>query len=135
MTKEEFCNLYCVNWNYESVLVLYDLYYLLALDMAENMVDGIMMDEIETAYALQELKQIEQFLLEIKKENNLKLNCFEPSELVSFPNGQLKDGKMVGESDMAVQAATKWVNKENRDQFLYEAGVYILLLCGQEVFF
>lgn len=138
--KEEFIKKYHIEWKYSSVLVLYNLYLIKAMEIAEAVEDGLVIDVSEAMIALEELKKIKAFLLLIKKESKRKEDMFDISELIHFPECKLENGKLEGRMESAVNAAKKWVddyNKKNKleNQFKYEVGIYLLLLCKKEIFF
>lgn len=141
MKKEEFRNKYHIGWNYESILCLYDLYLIQSLKLAEDLEDGIVLDDSESIIILHELKVIKECLDQIRKERQLESGFFEVSELISFADCKLVHGRLEGNTfHAAIHAAKKWVehyqtyNRE-KDLFKYEVGIYILLLCEEEVFF
>lgn len=136
--KEEFIKKYHIEWKYSSVLVLYNLYLVKAMELAEAVEDGLVIDESEAIIVLEELKKIKDFLLLIKKESKRKEDMFDISELIHFPECKLENGKLEGKIESAIKAAKRWIDDYNNkleNQFKYEVGIYLLLLCKKEIFF
>ena len=72
----------------------------------------------------------------MKKSLNHKTGLYDISEQITFPGGRLKAGVFTGDSAAAITAAKEWiVTYLNRmdNPFLFEAGVYILTLLGEEI--
>lgn len=138
--KEDFIKKYLIEWNYESILALYNLYLIKAMKVAEDIEDGLVVDESEAIIILKELENIKRFLTLIKKETKIKEDMFDISELINFPDCKLENGKLEGKIESALKAARKWIQDYNKDkkledQFKYEVGIYLSLLCKKEIFF
>ena len=67
---------------------------------------------------------------------NHKTELYDVSEQLTFPGGRLSAGVFIGDPAAAVAAAKDWiVSYQYRmdNPFLFEAGVYILTLLGEEI--
>lgn len=140
MEKSDFLLNYKITWNYDSILSLYYLFLIDSVKLAEEIKDGIVVDELEAEVVLNNLSLSLHYLKEIKKEEKKNLNCFDLLEEIKFEGCELKNGMLIGNEKVAITIAKKWIKtyqstKDDRYLFRYEVGVYILLLCNEQVLF
>ena len=72
----------------------------------------------------------------MKKSLNHKTELYDVSEQITFPGGRLNVGVFTGDPGAAVAAAREWIASylyRMDNPFLFEAGVYVLTLLGEEI--
>lgn len=133
--------------NYHMALGFYYAYSVDAYRLAEQLDNGEIFDEYEVSAVIKLLILAHETVQFFQKKLQLQVNQFDTSETVCFLNGTLKEGKITGDIENAVDTAKKWLRRfhsrsssKNRegsatqqDFFLYEAALYIMYATGKEV--
>lgn len=121
---------------YEYCVFLYYEYLVEGLFEAEKIKNGEVFDELRAIVLVNEMQEAQETIRFMKKSLNHKTELYDVSEQLTFPGGRLSAGVFIGDPAAAVAAAKDWiVSYQYRmdNPFLFEAGVYILTLLGEEI--
>lgn len=124
--------------NYHYAYALYVLYLIASMQLAEDVEDGLCIDEMEAVILLENLSEAEEVLKYYRKQMNMKYAGFDVAEKVTMKGCRLEHGKIVGSAQDAAQIAGMWIRDYHSDRvnlFIYEVAIYILFLLKQEVDF
>lgn len=120
---------------YQCCAWLYYAYLAEGLQEAQKIEDGEVFDEFRNVALVNELKEAHESLRAVKRLLKHKTDLYDISEQLTFPGGRVKAGVFTGDSTAAVAAARQWVSSyQNRPNkpFLFEVGIYILMLMGED---
>lgn len=123
---------------FHMALALYLLYLVDAMHQAEDIEDGLVFDEMEITIIIENLLDSIHTVNELKNLLGLEFQNFDIAELVSMKECKLVAGMISGNKTEALKTARMWVQKYmkgGKNTFMYEAGVYILFLLGEEIDF
>ena len=98
--------------------------------------NGEVFDEFWVIALVKEMQEAQEVIRFMKKSLNHKTELYDVSEQITFPGGRLNAGVFTGDPTAAVAAAKEWIASYQcrlDNPFLFEAGVYILTLLGEEV--
>lgn len=124
--------------NYHYAYALYVLYLIAAMQLAEDVEDGLCVDEMEAAILLENLIEAEEVLRYYRGQMNTKYAGFDVAERVAMKGCRLEQGKIVGSTEDAARIAGMWIRDYHSDRvnlFIYEVGIYILLFLQKEIDF
>lgn len=124
--------------NYHYAYALYVLYMIAAMQLAEDLDDGLCVDEKEAVILLENLSEAEEVLKYCREQLNMKYAGFDVAERIAMKGCRLEQGKIVGSAEDAAQIAGMWIRDYHSDRgnlFIYEVGVYILFLLQKEIDF
>lgn len=124
--------------NYHYVYAIYVLYLIAAMQLAEDVEDGLCVDEMEAVILLENLREAEELLKYYRGKMNAEYAGFDVAEKVSMKGCRLERGKIVGSPEDAARIARMWIRDYHSNRvnlFIYEVGIYILLLLQKEVDF
>lgn len=123
-------------YTYEYCVILYYEYLVEGLTEAEKIENGEVFDEYWDIALIREMQEAQEVIRFMKKSLNHKTELYDISEQITFPGGRLNAGVFTGDPTAAIAAAKEWiVNYQYRmdNPFLFEVGVYILTLLGEEI--
>lgn len=121
---------------YEYCVFLYYEYLVEGFLEAEKIENGEVFDEFWVIALVKEMQEAQEVIRFMKKSLNHKTELYDVSEQITFPGGRLNAGVFTGDPTAAVAAAKEWIASYQcrlDNPFLFEAGVYILTLLGEEV--
>lgn len=121
---------------YEYCVFLYYEYLVEGFLEAEKIENGEVFDEFWVIALVKEMQEAQEVIRFMKKSLNHKTELYDVGEQITFPGGRLKAGVFTGDTTAAVAAAKEWIASYQcrlDNPFLFEAGVYILTLLGEEV--
>lgn len=121
---------------YHYAYALYSLYLIAAMELAEDIEDGLCVDDIEAALLLKNLSDAEHLLLYYREKMETPFAGFDIAEKIALKGCRLEDGKIVGNAEEAARIARMWIqdyHDEKVNLFIYEVGIYILFLLHKEV--
>lgn len=124
--------------NYHYAYALYVLYLIAAMQLADDVEDGLCLDETEAVILLENLKEAEEVLNHYRGQLNMEYAGFDVAERIAMRGCRLEQGKIVGNAEDAAQIARMWIRDYHNDGvnlFVYEVGIYILFLLQKEVDF
>lgn len=124
--------------NYHYAYALYVLYLIASMQLAEDVEDGLCVDEIEAVILLENLSEAEEVMKYYREQLNTGYAGFDVAERVAMRGCRLEQGKIVGSTEDAAQIAEMWIRDYHNDRvnlFIYEVGIYILFLLQKEVDF
>lgn len=124
--------------NYHYAYALYVLYLIAAMQLADDVEDGLCLDETEAVILLENLKEAEEVLNHYRGQLNMEHAGFDIAERIAMKGCRLEAGKIVGSKESAAQIAGMWIQDYHNDRvnlFIYEVGIYILFLLQKEVDF
>lgn len=123
-------------YTYQYCVFLYYEYLVDGLSEAEKIENGEVFDEFRIIALVNEMQEAWEVIQIMKKSLKHKTKLYDISEQITFPGGCLAAGIFTGDTTAAAAAAREWiVNYQYRmdNPFLFEAGVYILTLLGEEI--
>ena len=121
---------------YRYCVLLYYSYRVEGLKEAQKMEDGEVFDEFRMIALIHEVKDAQDNVQIMKKMLGHKTDLYDISEQITFPGGRLRAGIYTGDPSAAISAAKSWVATyqiKMESPFLFETGVYILTLLGEEI--
>lgn len=124
--------------NYHYAYALYVLYLIAAMQLAEDVEDGLCIDEMEAVILLENLCEAEEVLKHYREQMNTKYAGFDVAEKVTMKGCRLEQGKIMGSTEDAARIAGMWIQDYHRNRvnlFIYEVGIYILLFLQKEIDF
>lgn len=124
--------------NYHYSYALYVLYLIAAMQLAEDVEDGICVDEMEAVILLENLSESEELLKYYREQMNTKYAGFDVAEKITMKGCRLEQGKIVGSTEDAARIARMWIRDYHSDRvnlFIYEVAIYILLFLQKEIDF
>lgn len=114
------------------------LYLIAAMQLAEDVEDGLCIDEMEAVILLENLCEAEEVLKHYREQMNTKYAGFDVAEKVTMKGCRLEQGKIMGSTEDAARIAGMWIQDYHRNRvnlFIYEVGIYILLFLQKEIDF
>lgn len=124
--------------NYHYAYALYVLYLIAAMQLAEDVEDGLCVDELEAVILLENLSEAEEVLNYYREQLNMGYAGFDIAEKITLKGCRLEQGKIVGSAEDAAQIAGMWIRDYHSNRvnlFIYEVGIYILLFLQKEIDF
>lgn len=124
--------------NYHYAYALYVLYLIAAMQLAEDVEDGLCVDELEAVILLENLSEAEEVLNYYREQLNMGYAGFDVAEKITMKGCRLEQGKIVGSKEDAAQIAGMWMRDYHSGRvnlFIYEVGIYILFLLQKEIDF
>lgn len=124
--------------NYHYAYALYVLYLIAAMQLAEDVEDGLCVDELEAVILLENLSEAEEVLNYYREQLNMGYAGFDVAEKITLKGCRLEQGKIVGSTEDAAQIAGMWIRDYHSNRvnlFIYEVGIYILLFLQKEIDF
>lgn len=124
--------------NYHYAYAFYVLYLIAAMQLAEDLEDGLCIDETEAVILLENLSEAEEVLKYYREQMNTKYAGFDVAERIAMKGCRLEQGKIVGSAEDAARIAGMWIRDYHSDGvnlFIYEVGIYILFLLQKEIDF
>lgn len=124
--------------NYHYAYALYVLYLLASMQLAEDLEDGLCLDEMEAVILLENLSEAEEVLNYYREQMNMEYAGFDVAERIAMKGCRLEAGRIVGSEESAAQIAGMWIQDYHNGRvnlFIYEVGIYILFLLQKEVDF
>ena len=124
--------------NYHYAYALYVLYLIAAMQLAEDVEDGLCVDEMEAVILLENLSEAEEVLKYYREQLNMGCAGFDVAEKIAMKGCRLEQGKIVGSTEEAARIAGMWIRDYHSDRvnlFIYEVGIYILLFLQKEIDF
>lgn len=124
--------------NYHYAYALYVLYLIAAMQLAEDVEDGLCIDEMEAVILLENLSEADEALKYYRGQMNTKYAGFDVAEKITMKGCRLEQGKIMGSTEDAAQIAGMWIRDYHSDKvnlFIYEVGIYILFLLQKEIDF
>lgn len=124
--------------NYHYAYALYVLYLIAAMQLAEDVEDGLCVDELEAVILLENLSEAEEVLNYYREQLNMGYTGFDVAEKIAMKGCRLEQGKIVGSTEDAAKIAVMWIRDYHSSRvnlFIYEVGIYILFLLQKEIDF
>ena len=124
--------------NYHYAYMLYVLYLIAAMQLAEDVEDGLCIDEMEAVILLENLSEAEGLLKYYRERMDMKYAGFDIAEKITMKGCRLEQGKIVGSVEDAARIAGMWIRDYHDDRvnlFISEVGIYILLFLQKEIDF
>lgn len=124
--------------NYHYAYALYVLYLIAAMQLADDVEDGLCLDETEAVLLLSNLKEAEEVMNSYREQLNMEHAGFDIAERIAMKGCRLEAGRLVGDAKTAAQIARMWIQDYHNGRvnlFIYEVGIYILFLLQKEVDF
>lgn len=124
--------------NYHYAYALYVLYLIASMQLAEDLEDGLCIDEMEAVILLENLSEAEEVMKYYRERMSTEYAGFDVAERVAMRGCRLEQGKIVGSTEDAAQIAGMWIrnyHNNGTNLFVYEVGIYILFLLQKEVDF
>lgn len=121
---------------YHYAYGLYVLYMIDAMQLAEDIKDGLYFDETAAIVLLENLSQAQNTMQYYRKKMDTAYAEFDVAETISLKGCRLEAGKLIGSEEEAVRIARMWIeNYKERGGtlFSFEVGIYILFLLQQEI--
>lgn len=121
---------------YHYAYGLYALYMIDAMQLAEDIKDGLYFDETAAIVLLENLSQAQNTMQYYRKKMDTAYAEFDVAETISLKGCRLEAGKLIGSEEEAVRIARMWIeNYKERGGtlFSFEVGIYILFLLQQEI--
>lgn len=108
------------------------------MQLAEDVEDGLCIDEMEAVILLENLSEAEGLLKYYRERMDMKYAGFDIAEKITMKGCRLEQGKIVGSVEDAARIAGMWIRDYHDDRvnlFIYEVGIYILLFLQKEIDF
>lgn len=123
---------------YQMSLGLYCLYLVDCMEQAEAIEDGILFDECEVTILLKNMEEAKATMEYYRRLLHMDYSSFDAAETIALEGCRLENGKIIGDVQAAEQIARMWIlnyTKGEGNAFMFEVGIYILFLLGQDVQF
>ena len=91
--------------NYHYAYALYVLYLIAAMQLAEDVEDGLCIDEMEAVILLENLSEAEELMKYYRERMETKYAGFDIAEKITMKGCRLEQGKIVGNAEDAARIA------------------------------
>ena len=121
---------------YHYAYGLYVLYMIEAMQMAEDIEDGVYFDETAAIVLIENLSQAQETMQFYRAKMDVSHKEFDIAETIALKSCRLEAGKLIGSKEEAVRIARMWIKnykEKGGTLFSFEVGIYILFLLQEEM--